>query len=309
MTVFCTLQDVKTHKSGDQPVESGAYDQTIINTIADVGDGFDTEIARSRGEGEGWSFLAPAIYGIQVVTISGYPVSGTFTLTLGALTTAAIAYSATAAIVQAALNAVLSAGTTVVTGAPGGPWTVTFAGALSGPQSIMLATDSFTPTSANAVVQEIIHGAPALTQTRRYSGSGSRLILIDDAVSVSSVSLLNPNGSLSQTLTAGTDYLPAPLNGMPIIGLTKVCGYWPGNLPGGVSVTLVPGYATSIPTRLRKASIDEVIRGIRGDQAGLDDRVGTQPFGQQTVTRAFLAETYRALSYYRLGEGLMRRHN
>lgn len=72
---------------------------------------------------------------VQVVTINGGPSGGTFTLTVGGLTTAAIAYNASAATVQGALQA-LGAGapfggspaaTATVTGSAGGPYTVTFA--------------------------------------------------------------------------------------------------------------------------------------------------------------------------------------
>src|SRR2546430_63924 len=72
---------------------------------------------------------------MQTVTITGAPTGGTFTLTIGGQTTAAIPYNANAATVQAAVAALSSvgAGNVMVSGGPGpdgpypiGPGTGTF---------------------------------------------------------------------------------------------------------------------------------------------------------------------------------------
>lgn len=70
---------------------------------------------------------------VQTVTITGTPSGGTFTLTMGGQTTTAIAYNAAPAAVQAALVALstIGAGNALVTGNTGGPYTVTFQGALA----------------------------------------------------------------------------------------------------------------------------------------------------------------------------------
>jgi len=84
---------------------------------------------------------------VQTVTISGSPTGGTFTLTYGGQTTAALAYNAAAADVQAALEALsnVGAGNVSVSGAAGGPYTVTFKGVLGGTDvSQMTAADSLT---------------------------------------------------------------------------------------------------------------------------------------------------------------------
>lgn len=63
---------------------------------------------------------------VQVVTITGSPTGGTFTLKVGGLTTTALAFNAASATVQAAIRAlgtVWAAAT--VTGSAGGPYTVT----------------------------------------------------------------------------------------------------------------------------------------------------------------------------------------
>jgi RHS repeat-associated protein len=78
-----------------------------------------------------YGFAADAV---QTVKLTGAPTGGTFTLTFGGQTTAAIAYNASAAAVQAAVQALSSVGSgnAVVTAAPGGGWQVRFAGTLAG---------------------------------------------------------------------------------------------------------------------------------------------------------------------------------
>jgi hypothetical protein len=90
----------------------------------------------------------------QTVTITGGPTGGTFTLTWSGQTTTAIAYNATAATVQAALVALsnIAPGDVTVTGAAGGPYTVTFGGAyLSDDVAAMTATASLTGGSTPGV--------------------------------------------------------------------------------------------------------------------------------------------------------------
>lgn len=70
---------------------------------------------------------------VQTVTINGGPTGGTFTLTYAGQTTAGIAYNAAASAVQSALAALSNVGTgnVTVSGSAGGPYTVTFGGALA----------------------------------------------------------------------------------------------------------------------------------------------------------------------------------
>lgn len=70
---------------------------------------------------------------VQTVTITGSPTGGTFTLTYSGQTTAGIAYNAAASAVQSALVALsnIGSGDVIVTGSAGGPYTVTFGGALA----------------------------------------------------------------------------------------------------------------------------------------------------------------------------------
>jgi len=70
---------------------------------------------------------------VQSVTITGGPTGGDFTLTYAGQTTGAIAFDATAAAVDTALEALsnIEVGDVAVTGDAGGPYTVTFGGALA----------------------------------------------------------------------------------------------------------------------------------------------------------------------------------
>ncbi len=63
----------------------------------------------------------------QTVTVTA--AAGHFKLALNGVETGSIAYDAAAAAVQTALEALLGAGNVLVSGAAGGPWTVTAAGA------------------------------------------------------------------------------------------------------------------------------------------------------------------------------------
>lgn len=94
---------------------------------------------------------------VQIVTITGTPTGGTFTLTFDGQTTANIAYNAIASAVASALIALsnIPAGGVVVTGGPGPgtPWTVTFAAALAGnAQPQMTADDALLTGGTTPVV-------------------------------------------------------------------------------------------------------------------------------------------------------------
>jgi hypothetical protein len=94
-----------------------------------------------------------AIAEIETVTITGAPTGGTFTLTYSTQTTSALAFNATAAAVQAALEALnnLNHGDIRVTGAAGGPYTVTFRGSLGNITQMTASGAGLTGGTAPAV--------------------------------------------------------------------------------------------------------------------------------------------------------------
>lgn len=82
---------------------------------------------------------------VQLVTITGTPTGGTFTLTFDGQTTAGIAFDATAAAVKSALAALSSVGGTAnvaVSGSAGGPWTVEFQGSLADTNVAQMTADA-----------------------------------------------------------------------------------------------------------------------------------------------------------------------
>jgi hypothetical protein len=101
---------------------------------------------------------------VQTLTITGTPTGGTWTATFGGQTTDPIAYNATAAVVQAALAklSTIKAGNVLVTGSAGGPYTVTFVGALGATNVGAITTaDALTGgTSPEVTVAQTTAGAP-----------------------------------------------------------------------------------------------------------------------------------------------------
>lgn len=98
---------------------------------------------------------AAAGHRVQTVTISGGVTGGTFTLTYGGQTTAAIAWNATAAAVATALNALSSLGT--------GFATVVGSGGNNGVYTVFFTASVVTPTAITASAGSLTGGTPAIT--------------------------------------------------------------------------------------------------------------------------------------------------
>lgn len=97
--------------------------------------------------------------GQQVITVTGSPAGGTFTLTYEGTATAALNHNATATAVQTALRAIPAIGSSGVSvrGRPGGPWVATFQGANNLAQDagpLALGTNSLTGGSSPSVTTE-----------------------------------------------------------------------------------------------------------------------------------------------------------
>jgi hypothetical protein len=130
---------------------------------------------------------------VQKITLTGSPTGGSFTLTYGGKTTAAIAYNATAATVQTALQALTTIGTgnVTVTGNAGGPYTVTFVGSLAHHDvPALTATSSLTVTTVATT-------RPGIT------------IDVTNPVTLDPWPALRPGAALSQPNGAGVNPCPA----------------------------------------------------------------------------------------------------
>jgi hypothetical protein len=302
---YCTSQDVLTRLAGTPIDMSGTMRGSLVAKIPEVCSDIDRRVRLARGQRPGWSFLAASEHEVQLVSFAGSATAGSFILALGLVVTGPIAWNADSAAVQVALDAAL--GEDLVTVSPagaGGPFTLAFSAV--GPQELFVAIPSLTPATSYLVVERLVPGA-VLPIVRRYTAKrGSGYLPIDDAVSVSRVRFIARGGGAGLELAVETDYLPSPLNALPIQGLELVRGGgWPSNV-GGVEVTLVPGYATEVLTDVREAAIIEVIRSYYGDRTGNDDRIGMTPFGQISIAKAFTSKLGQLVDDYRRGDAFLR---
>lgn len=142
--------------------------------------------ARSSGVEQG---QLPELYGFDttmsqrapirtaLVTITGIPTGGTFTITYGGQTTSALAFNAAAATVQTALQALTSvgAGNATVAGGAGGPYTITFAGTLllnisvvSSSGALLTGGTAPTATTQNQYTNLALHRDALILATRPF---------------------------------------------------------------------------------------------------------------------------------------------
>jgi hypothetical protein len=110
-----------------------------------------------------------AINETQTVTMVGPPTGGTWRVAFQGATTADLAYNISAANLQTALVGLstIGAGNAAVTGSAGGPYTVTFQGALAGSDVPLLAVDASSLQGAgnqDVVVQSGTEGRPSEVQ-------------------------------------------------------------------------------------------------------------------------------------------------
>jgi hypothetical protein len=122
---------------------------------------------------------------VQTVTITGTPTGGTFTLSLGGATTAALAYNAPTATVQTALQGLstIGSGNVTVTGTAGTTYTCTFAGTLANQDvATMTAVGSLTGgTSPTVGVATTTPGTPGWLSAGLITEDGASENVKDDS--------------------------------------------------------------------------------------------------------------------------------
>lgn len=184
----------------------------------------------------------------QLITVTGSPTGGTFTLTFGANTTGNIAYNAAASAVQTALQGLSSigAGNALVTGSNGGPWTVEFAGSLAKTAEalITLNNNSLTGGSSPSVSITRVQGGatwatitsgftlfrcgarvvfasaqPAGTQVRFHSGNYIPYATLVEAQSCDFSGKMGMEDSTLFGSTGAHAYTPTTLTGTMKLGL------------------------------------------------------------------------------------------
>lgn len=145
------------------------------------------------------NLAVPARNEVQSVTLTGSPTGGTFTLTLGADTTGALAYDASTATVQSALVGLTSIGTgnCTVTGAAGA-WILTFISGKAATDIAMLtAAPSLTGGTAPAVVVAEV--------TKGNAAAASAVIYLDRSPTVTAATGIK--------IAAGASFGPLSRNG------------------------------------------------------------------------------------------------
>lgn len=155
-----------------------------------------------------------AVNDLQTVTIIGTPSSGTFNLTVNDQTTVAIAYNATAAAVQAALVTILGTGNVSVSGPNGGPWAVTFIGALA---------DTAVPTMS--AQSSLIGGSVNVTHTTvGTAGTASVQVIAFSTTPSSGTFTLSFGGQTTAALPfdASSTTVENALTGLSSIGANNV---------------------------------------------------------------------------------------
>jgi hypothetical protein len=309
---YCSVADVKQRLSGDIPTMSAAFDATIAGCISAVSAEIDREVGRARGETR-WSFLADSLYGIQQVILSTGqtpPTGGTFTLSWGAVTTSAIPYNASAATIEDAIEALTGIGESnvSVTGPVLGPFTVTWAGTLTGSQVALTGDGSSLIPVGSVTVVAVVPGVSPVPSVRLFMGRAGRVrfLPIDSCVAVSSVVVYQSVNVVGQTLVPGTDVLPRPLQGTPINGLwLPDLRAWPGGEAGLYGVGATWGGFVAIPGDVRESSIIEATRSLLGARAGYNDSIGVTPWGSLVTSKAFTDNTWAMIRGYRdFGAGL-----
>lgn len=167
---FWIYPKVAVTKRGKQSMQIGSeigFPCTLsIFDDGDYGSLFDFGVA-----GPGMLTIAPKTgftvptNEIQLVTITGVPTAGTFTLSFGGQTTTAITFNAAASAVQTALVALSTIGTgnVTVTGSTGGPYTATFGGTLGNTNVAQMTADGTLltgGTTPSVVVTTTTQGSP-----------------------------------------------------------------------------------------------------------------------------------------------------
>jgi hypothetical protein len=172
-----------------------------------VGDQLDTALLTGTGG---------LVNEVQVVTVNGTPDGGTFTISFNGYTTGDLAHNAAASAVQTALRALTSIASTnvAVTGSNGGPYTVTFQGALAGtnvPKMTADGTDLTGGTSPTVTVSVTTQGESGDTITGIINQSGVQTGELDvtdadsllDAIGLASAAEVMPN----RWFINGTDFI------------------------------------------------------------------------------------------------------
>jgi len=247
-------------------------------------------------------------YGQQLITVTGSPSGGTFTLSYEGAATAAIAYNATATQVQTALRALSAIGASgvKVIGRPGGPWRSEFQGTLATDAApLSLSSNSLTPSGSvtiapatDALLQSCLDRATNIIRSAlcaaledpnfdyaAFGAAATKIVrghrgeyLIIPAHQAGSVTLVEyQSGSNPATYQAIADqYLEEDGR------LYRAVGWW-----GGISgyqpryrITAVWGYGPTVPQAIEELTLELAVNIWRSkDKGGFTEIVGVEGAG------------------------------
>ena len=145
-------------------------------TASDNGDGSFSITANEPGKSFVVSFaIGSGVNEIQIVTVGSSATGGTFTLDFDGQVTAPIVFNASAATVQTTLEALsnINVGDIAVTGVTGGPWPVTFQGALADTDVALLRADYALLDGTNEEQVVTLGTATGGTFTLTYEGQAT----------------------------------------------------------------------------------------------------------------------------------------
>lgn len=151
---------------------------------------------------------------VNVLTITGVPTGGTFTVTVNGQTTGTVAFDAAAATLQTALLALSSVGVgdVVVSGSAGGPYTLTWGGRLAGTDITITASGAgLTGGTAPAVTVG--------TTTAGTTGGEAPVALSGGALALTSANSTPAGKALVGTNVKGTAAAPNTFDADSVIRL------------------------------------------------------------------------------------------
>lgn len=171
--VLAVIIAFATPVSGDLTVtgsDGGPYEVTFLvnlglQTVVDITADGDLLSGRPTVLVTTQESVAP-VNEVQTISIPGGSVIGTFALTYDGQTTGPADYNDTGADIDTLLEALsnIGAGDVGVTGAAGGPWVVTFTGALAGGPRVDITGDGANLTSHNVTITETVTGGVGVNE-------------------------------------------------------------------------------------------------------------------------------------------------
>jgi len=216
----------------------------------------------------------------EVQTLTLKAASGTFTMTFKDQATATLAYGITAAQLQAALEQVPTIGTgnVAVSGSVGGPFTITFQGALAATNVPLLTTNAnsltphnpqvevvtTTPGTASPTVNEVqkvrVQNASVGTFTLTFNGQTTSALAfnVSAATMLTALQALSNWGDTDGTVTkSGSEYTVTFTGTMAATNQPQMTSNATGLRPTATVVETTPGVASAITSTatLVKAAI------------------------------------------------------